>query len=135
MRHRCAASARSLIRMSTLEFSKLSPRYCSATVCPATHGQISFLLFSPRSHYSQLPRTKKFSLTIERFDMIQFSRISRFIGRYKFFEILQRAATQRVNYYDTIFRTRVSRITSTNYPFTTSAFVTIGKKKLRYKFF
>lgn len=67
--------------------------------------------------------------------MIQFSRISRFIGRYKFFEILQRAATQRVNYYDTIFRTRVSRITSTNYPFTMSAFVTIGKKKLRYKFF
>lgn len=67
--------------------------------------------------------------------MIQFSRISRFVGRYKFFEILQRAATQRVNYYDTIFRTRVSRITSTNYPFTTSAFVTIGKKKLRYKFF
>lgn len=133
MRHRCAASARSLIRMSTLEFSKLSPRYCSATVCPATHGQISFLLFSLRSYYSQLPRTKKFSLTIERFDMIQFSPISRFIGRYKFFEILQRAATQRVNYYDTIFRTRVSRITSTNYPFTTS--VTIGKKKLRYKFF
>lgn len=33
------------------------------------------------------------------------------------------------------FFERVSRITSTNYPFTTSAFVTIGKKKLRYKFF
>lgn len=44
VRHRCAASARSLTRMSTLEFSKVSPRYCSAT-CPATHHQISFFSF------------------------------------------------------------------------------------------